>query len=210
MIYADEFLAVDTDQWCDWPQPTELVVLGSWGYSSKMAIHWTVKLQCVVFLTCCAISRISELNIHSERSMGTHTVEVTQVLKSLETSGVHCKPTMFMKNTFRAITCHNLAKYSYPHLVLTNTICYPEGKVSLMRQGPAQRDLSQLTSGLGTVSSSLTSSSSAQSQHCISPTIPPVWSIRPSGLILNVGSMTGPMGTSMDLQVKRGLSSMQP
>ena len=50
---------------------------------------------------------------------------------SSETSGTCCEPTVFVKNTFQTITYCNSAKYSYPHLALTNTIGYPEEKVIL-------------------------------------------------------------------------------
>ena len=46
-----------------------------------------------------------------------------------ETSGICCELTVFVKNTFQTITHCNSAKYSYPCLALTNTICYPEEKV---------------------------------------------------------------------------------
>ena len=50
---------------------------------------------------------------------------------SSETSGVHCEPTVFVKNTFQTISCHNLAKYSYPRLALLSSMCYPEEKAIL-------------------------------------------------------------------------------
>ena len=48
-----------------------------------------------------------------------------------ETSGVRCEPTVFVKNTFQTISRCNSAKYSYPHLALLNSTCYPEEKVIL-------------------------------------------------------------------------------
>ena len=50
---------------------------------------------------------------------------------SSETSDICCELTVFVKNTFQTITHCNSAKYSYPCLALTNTICYPEEKVIL-------------------------------------------------------------------------------
>ena len=50
---------------------------------------------------------------------------------SSETSGVCCEPTVFIKNTFQTISCHNLAKYSYPCLALLSSTHYPEEKAIL-------------------------------------------------------------------------------
>ena len=50
---------------------------------------------------------------------------------SSETSGVRCKPTVFVKSTFQTISCCNSAKYSHPHLALLNSTRYPEEKAIL-------------------------------------------------------------------------------
>ena len=50
---------------------------------------------------------------------------------SSETSGVRCKPTVFVKNTFQTISCRNLAKYSHPHLAVFNSAHYPKEKAIL-------------------------------------------------------------------------------
>ena len=38
---------------------------------------------------------------------------------------------VFVKNTFQKITYRNLAKYSYPHLALLSSTCYPKEKAIL-------------------------------------------------------------------------------
>ena len=50
---------------------------------------------------------------------------------SLQAYGVHCEPTVFVKNTFQTISHCNLAKYSYPRLALLSSMHYPEEKVIL-------------------------------------------------------------------------------
>ena len=50
---------------------------------------------------------------------------------SFKTSGVHCEPTVFVKNTFQTISCRNSARYSYPRLALLNSTRYPEEKAIL-------------------------------------------------------------------------------
>ena len=50
---------------------------------------------------------------------------------SSETSSVCCEPTVFIKNTFQTISCHNSVKYSYPCLALLSSTCYPEEKAIL-------------------------------------------------------------------------------
>ena len=50
---------------------------------------------------------------------------------SSETSGIRCEPMVFIKNTFQTISHRNSAKYSYPHLALLSSTCYPEEKAIL-------------------------------------------------------------------------------
>ena len=50
---------------------------------------------------------------------------------SSETSGIHCEPTVFIKNTFQTISHRNSVRYSHPWLALLNSACYPEEKTIL-------------------------------------------------------------------------------
>ena len=50
---------------------------------------------------------------------------------SSKTSGVHCEPMVFVKNTFQTISHCNSVKYSYPRLALLSSMHYPEEKAIL-------------------------------------------------------------------------------